>query len=247
MPPKVLSAVALMKKGARPSSSPSVGSRAERDLGQLFGLQHISVRRTEDMVAVLKSLALLFQHLEMPAGFPLLDVRLACSRSCQQPGSWRPDFGVVQCHPAGGEPCYSSICGLLADLSSRVARTASAHGLQGGQTLSAGPSNIALATILAERCGAVDLGHAAEDMLLNFVVVTALRSQQLAEYPVQNSHVHFSTPDVLPGLNRLALEAGSSRLGDASTSATACLSLGTLVDSILLPYWSKKETHVVYG
>ena len=95
---------------------------------------------------------------------------------------------------------------------------------------------------------AADLGHAAEDMLLNFVVVIALRSQQLAEYLVQNFHVHFSTPDVLPGLYRLGLKAGSSRLGDASTSATAtaCLSLGTLVDSILLPYWSKKETHVVY-
>ena len=77
MPPKVLSAVALMKKGARSSSSPSVGSRAEHSLGQLFGLQHLSVRRTEDMVAVLKSLALLFRHLEMPAGFPLLDVLLA--------------------------------------------------------------------------------------------------------------------------------------------------------------------------
>ena len=64
-----------------------------------------------------------------------------------------PDLGVVQCHPAGGEPCYSGVCGLLADLSSRVARIASAHGLQGGQSLSAGPSNIALATILAERCG----------------------------------------------------------------------------------------------
>ena len=93
---------------------------------------------------------------------------------------------------------------------------------------------------------AAGLGIPVEDLLLCFVVTLAGRSLTLAQALAKSPDTRLSAQDALPKLYGWALEFGNARLGDPSTRSTSLLSLGTIVDTILFPYWLDKRTHAVW-
>ena len=76
-------------------------------------------------------------------------------------------------------------------------------------------------------------------LLLTLVVLAALT---LVEYLLLHAELDLSTQACLPMLYALAEKKGPF-IGDKGTTHSSTISLGALVDSLLLPFWQNRAGH----